>query len=290
MSLEQAQAIAAGLRAAPKGLPIEVRRAGFEARFGALPLPDDMRAEPVAFAPGLTGLRIGVAASDPARVLLWFHGGGFVLGSAHSWRRFACDVAAAAGVTVVLPDYRLAPEHPFPAAHEDALAACAWLDAKGIAPARRAIGGDSAGGNLALGALTARGADAPGFAAAWLVSPYLDLTHAGASIRERRARDAFVDPDDGTNERWLAGAAAGDPRASPLFADLSHLPPTLVQVGSEEVLYDDARRLADANRAVVLQEWVGQGHVFPLFAAQLEEGAQAIGQGGAFLRLQLGLA
>jgi len=287
LSLEQARVIAEAMRAAPRGLPIETRRAGFEARFASLPVPDDARFEPVAFAPGLTGLRVSLASSDPDRLLLWFHGGAFVLGSSASWRRFACDVAAASGVTVVLPDYKLAPEHPFPAAHEDARAACAWLDAQGVPPERRAIGGDSAGGNLALGALVA---GAGPFAAAWLISPYLDLTHSGASIKARRARDAFVDPDDGTNARWLDGADARDPRASPLFGDLSVLPPTLVQVGSEEVLYDDARRLANRAPDVVFQEWVGQGHVFPLFAPQLEEGAQAIAQGGTFLRLRLGLA
>jgi acetyl esterase/lipase len=287
LSLEQARAIAAAMRAAPKGLPIEVRRAGFEARFGALPLPEDVRSEAVTFAPGLTGLRVSLGTSDPTRVLLWFHGGAFVLGSSASWRRFACDVAAASGATVLLPDYRLAPEHPFPAAHDDAMAACAWLDAQGVPPERRAIGGDSAGGNLALGALAA---GAGRFAAAWLISPYVDLTNSGASITERRARDAFVDPEDGTSTRWLDGADPRDPRASPLFGDLSALPPTLVQVGSEEVLYDDARRLADVSRAVVFQEWVGQGHVFPLFAPQLDEGAQAIGQGGSFLRTHLGTA
>ena len=286
MSLDQARAIAAAMRAAPKGLPLEVRRAGFEARFGALPLPEDARIEPVRLSPTLDGLSVSLPGGDPTRVLLWFHGGAFVLGSPGSWRRFACDVAAAAGVTVVLPAYRLAPEHPFPAAHDDALAACAWLDAGGFALERRAIGGDSAGGNLALGAIVA-GASC---AAAWLISPYIDLTNSGRSIAERRDRDAFVDPDDGTAARWLAGASGRDPRASPLFGDLGSLPPTLVQVGSEEVLYDDARRLADGTRAVVFQEWVGQGHVFPLFAPQLDEGAHAIAQGGAFLRLQLGVA
>lgn len=286
MSLEEAGSIAAGMRAAPKGLPIEQRRAGFEARAAATPLPDDAVFEPVTFAPGLGGLRVSVPESDPSRVLLWFHGGAFILGSAMSWRRFACDVARAGRVTVLLPDYRLAPEHLFPAAHEDALLACDWLDAQGIAPEHRAIGGDSAGANLALGALAARGR-APGFAAAWFVSPYVDLTHAGESITTRRARDAFVDPDDGTAARWLAGADAADPRASPLFADLTRVSPSLVQVGSEEVLFDDARRLADRLPDAVFQEWVGMGHVFPLFAPMLEEGRFAIAQGGAFLRLRL---
>ena len=289
MSLEQVAAIAAGLRAAPKGLGLAERRAGFEARAAGTPLPEEARFEPISFAPGLTGLRVSLPQSDPGRVLLWFHGGAFVLGSSASWRRFACDVAAAAGVTVLLPDYRLAPEHPFPAAHEDALAACAWLDAQGHPPAMRAVGGDSAGANLALGALAAR-AGAPGFAAAWFVSPYVDLTNSGASIVGRRARDPFVDPADGTNARWLAGADAHDPRASPLFADLSHLPPALVQVGSEEALFDDARRLADKLSDAVFQEWVGMPHVFPLFAPRLEEGDAAIRQGGAFLRIALGRA
>lgn len=289
MSLEQARAIADAMRAAPKGLPIEVRRAGFEARFASLPLSEEARFEAMEFAPGLTGLRVDMPESDPSRVLLWFHGGAFVLGSSASWRRFACDVATAGRVTVLLPDYRLAPEHPFPAAHEDALAACAWLDRQGVPPERRAIGGDSAGGNLAIGAFAARGSK-PGFAAAWVISPYLDLTNSGASITERRARDAFVDPDDGTNARWLQGADPRDPRASPLLADLRHLPSTLVQVGSEEVLHDDARRLANELPDTVFQEWVGMGHVFPLFAPHLEEGRHAIWQGGAFLRVKLGLA
>ena len=286
MSLEEAAAIAAGLRAAPKGLAPEARRAGFEARAAQTPLPADARFEPVEFAPGLTGLHVSVPESEPGRVLLWFHGGAFILGSSASWRRFACDVARAGRVSVLLPDYRLAPEHPFPAAYEDALACCAWLDAQGVAVEHRAIGGDSAGGNLALGALAA-GAR---FAAAWFVSPYIDLTNSAPSITERRARDPFVDPDDGTAARYLAGADARDPRASPAFADLSAAPPSLIQVGSDEVLFDDARRLGERLPDAVFQEWVGMFHVFPMFAAVLEEGRHAIAQGGAFLRLRLGLA
>lgn len=287
MSLEEARRIGDMLRARPADMPLAERRAAYEARAAANPLPADYRDEPVTLAPGLDGLLVSAEGSDPSRVLLWLHGGAFMLGSPRSWRHFAARIARAAGVAVLLPDYRLTPEHPFPAAHEDALATLAWLDERGVDPARRAIGGDSAGANLALSALVARReAGLPLAAAAWFVSPYVDLTHAGASVAERAHLDPFIDTRgmDATARLWLGDADPRDWRASPLFADLAGMPPALVTVGSDEVLRDDAHRLAARLPAAHYQEWVGMMHVFPLFADLLEEGRWAIAQAGLFLR------
>lgn len=293
MSLEQVAPIAAVLRArrAAPPPPIDARRAGFESQMAALPLPDGFSAAPMQFSDRLTGLMAGHAGSDDAPVLLWLHGGAFVLGSATSYRPFAARVAAASGAKLALPDYRLAPEHPFPAALEDAVAALDALETQGVAMERIAIGGDSAGANLAVGAVQARlAAGRPAPAAAWLISPYLDLTHSGDSVRSRAARDPFVDATtmDPTARTYLGDANPADPRASPLFGDFAGFPPTLIQAGSEEVLFDDAvrlhQRLIAAGSTATFQEWAGMIHVWPLFAHAIDEGGWAIAQGGNFLR------
>ena len=275
MSQAQIDALRAMLAGRPPGLSLEQRRAGFERQAASVPLPDDFSEETVELG-GVPGRRVWVAGCDPARTLLWLHGGAFVLGSSASYRAFGARLARACRASVVLPDYRLAPEHPFPAALNDTLAV---LDAL---PGAVAIGGDSCGGNLALAAVQARVGRA---AALWLVSPYLDLTHSGGSIAARAARDPFIDTAGmaATAETYAGTADPADPRVSPLFGSLSDLPPLLVQIGSDEVLYDDARRLADAARRAMFQEWVGMVHVWPYFAHLVEEGEWAIAQGGAFV-------
>jgi acetyl esterase/lipase len=276
-------ALKAAIAGRPKDAPITARRAGFEAMMAADPPPADCRIERVNMAPHLTGEIVTAPGADPARLLLWLHGGQFILGSATSYRGFAARVSAASGLAVLTPDYRLAPEHVFPAAHDDADAALAWA-------ARRsrhvAVGGDSAGANLALAAVQA----APGAARAlWLLSPWLDLTGTAASIEARSARDPFVDPAEMPTvvARYLGGADPVDPRASPLFGPTAGLPPIMVQVGEDEALFDDAARLAALVPGTIFQEWAGMIHVWPLFAQRLPEGAWAIAQAGLWLRRKM---
>jgi acetyl esterase/lipase len=290
MPLDQVAPIRAGLmarRAAPPP-PIEARRAGFEAQMAALPVDPEVTVTPVELG-GIIGLRSRHGA-ESGRVLLWLHGGAFVLGSAESYRPFAARLARACGCDVIVPEYRLAPENPFPAALEDTIAALDAFEKQGVAMEHIAIGGDSCGANLALAAVQARmarGAAIP--AALWLISPFLDLTHSGASIVTRAASDPFINPAgmDDTARTYLGTADPADPRASPLFGPVLGMPPTLIQIGSDEVLFDDAMRLRDrieaAGGRTVFQEWAGMIHVWPLFAHAIDEGGWAIQQGGNFL-------
>ncbi|MEQ5787204.1 alpha/beta hydrolase [Erythrobacter sp. NFXS35] len=290
MPLEQVAPIRAGLmarRAAPTP-PVEARRAGFEAQMAALPVDPEVTVTRIDLG-GVPALR-SRHGEDTGRMILWLHGGAFVLGSAQSYRPFAARLARACGCDVIVPDYRRAPEHTFPAAHDDAVAALDALVAAGYAMKQVAIGGDSCGANLALAAVQqrlARSAAVP--AALWLISPYCDLTHSGGSITARAAADPFIDPSgmDDTARTYLGDADAADPRASPLFGPVAGLPPALIQIGSDEVLFDDAARLhgrieAAGGRAV-FQEWAGMIHVWPLFAHAIDEGGWAITQGGNFL-------
>lgn len=292
MSLEQVAPLRAAFlaRRSQPVLDIALRRAGFEAQMAQLPIADGCNAEHLEFGNGLGGSMVSCPQSAET-VLVWLHGGAFVLGSSASYRSFASRLAVAAKTRVLVPDYRLAPEARFPAAREDAMAVLDWLDAQGHAMERVAIGGDSAGANLALGAVQDRIAQGRAIPSAlWLISPYLDLTHSGASIASRAQRDPFVDPAsmDDTARTYLGDALPSDPRASPLLARASGLPRCLIQVGSDEVLFDDAARLRDAIDAAggdaVFQEWAGMIHVWPLFSDAIEEGAWAIAQGGSFLQ------
>jgi len=297
MSLDQVAPIRAALmarRAAPPPA-IDARRAGFEAQMADVPLPPDFSASRVEVSEHCSALLCGVEGASEERVLLWLHGGAFILGSSESYQPMAARLSRAVDAQVLVPDYRLAPEHGFPAPQEDTLAALDWLAAQGHSPGSIAIGGDSAGANLAVAAIQRRIAErgiTPAHAA-WLVSPYLDLTHSGASIQERAARDPFVDPAGmpETAQRHLREVDPADPAASPLFGSFEGFPPTLIQVGSDEVLFSDAARAREAIEAsggtCVFQEWAGMVHVWPLFAHQVDEGGWAIEQGGAFLRSQV---
>lgn len=290
MPPEQLAPIRAGLlarRSAPPP-PIEARRAGFEAQMAALPVDPEVTVQRIDLG-GLSALR-SRHGEPSGRVLLWLHGGAFVLGCAESYRPFAARLARACRCDVIVLDYRRAPEHPFPAAHDDAHAALEALEESGYAMADIAIGGDSCGANLALAAVHSRIADERSVPAAlWLISPYLDLTHTGNSIVSRAPADPFIDTSgmDDTAGIYLGEANPAQRRASPLFAAALGLPPTLIQIGSDEVLFDDAARLRDrietAGGRAVFQEWAGMIHVWPLFAHVVDEGQWAIQQGGAFL-------
>lgn len=283
MSRAQVDALRAMLAGRPAGLSLDERRAGFERQAAMVPLPDDF-AEEVVEVGGVPARWVWVDGCDVGKALVWLHGGAFTLGSSASYRAFGARLARVSGARVLIPDYRLVPEHPFPAALHDCVAVLGALDCQ------VAVGGDSCGGNLALAAVQARIAAGHALPAAlWLVSPYLDLTHAGASIGARAARDPFIDTAymPATAAAYHGAADPADPRVSPLFGRMADLPPLLVQVGSDEVLYDDARRLADAVPGAVFQEWIGMIHVWPYFAHLVDEGGWAIAQGGDFVRQML---
>jgi epsilon-lactone hydrolase len=227
--------------------------------------------------------------SSADRALLYLHGGGYVLGLT-SHLRLAGWMCRASGAQTYMIDYRLAPEHPYPAAVEDALAA--YLALLEQYPAGNiVIAGDSAGGNLSLAAaLAIRDANLPLPAALGLISPWVDLTHSGETIQTHARRDPMIRPDWGkANARLYAGGMPlDDPRISPLFAELKGLPPMLIHVGSEETLLSDAERLAQraeaAGVAVRLHKYEGLWHDFQLHAGVLDEANQSIAEMGEFLR------
>src|SRR5947209_3391212 len=235
------------------------------------------------------------SGSDSSRVLMFFHGGGYCSGSIVSHRRLVTEAGRAAGVRTLAIGYRLAPEHPFPAAYEDALIAWRFLRGHSVPAAHIALGGDSAGAGLTV-ALINRLRDAheelPG--CAWLISPWTDLTMSGSTVFTKAAIDPLIHMQY-LNELADAYPPAGidrtDPRVSPLFADLKGFPPTLIQVGSAETLLDDATRFAavagTADVRVTLEIWPQMIHAWPLWNAHREPGRRALASAGAFIRENL---
>ena len=295
MSEQQREALAAMFRNLPfdiAGDPV-LERAGMEAALTAIPLPPDVTATPGVLG-GVPVLTVDVEGVDTSRVLLHFHGGVYVLGSARAGAGLAAGLGRNAGVRVVSVDYRLAPEHPYPAAVEDAVAVYRAL-LEQVPSSRIAVSGESAGGGLAIALLLQlKEAGLPLPAAALALSPWVDLTLSGASMSGKAAVDPSVLTPEGLKIRipdYLAGADPKTPDISPVFADLSGLPPMLIQVGSHEILLDDAVRLA-ANAAahdvdVRLEVTAGVPHVFQAFAAVLDEGKTALRSAGGFLCAQL---
>jgi epsilon-lactone hydrolase len=255
---------------------------------------DDVALEPVDL-DGMAGEWSSVPGSDAARVLLYLHGGGYCSGSLASHRRMVTEAGRAAGAHTLAVEYRLAPEHPFPAALDDATAAWRWLRRRGFAAAQIAVGGDSAGGGLSVALITRlrdAGEALPG--CAWLVSPWTDLTMSGATMISKDAVDPIIHKPylDELADAYLAGAIdRRDARVSVLFADLRGLPPLLIQVGSAETLLDDAVRLAAASGAadvpVSLEVWPHMIHAWHLWNAGLSDGRRALASAGAFMRSHL---
>lgn len=288
-------AIRALLASAPRPTGWAERRARIAQVGSHWPVAPDIAME-AADAGGVLAEWSLAPASDPARVLLYRHGGGYCSGGIESHRPLVTEAGRAAGARTLALGYRLAPDHPFPAALEDALAAWHWLRAQGYAADAIAVGGDSAGGGLALALMLALrdvGQEPP--ACGWLLSPWTDLTLSGASLANRDAVDPLI------HRAYLAELAAAylpagvepaDPRVSPLFADLVGLPPLLIQVGSAETLLDDAVRLAAragaADVAVTLEIWPHMIHAWPMWNSALDAGRRALRRAGAMLRAQWG--
>nr|7AT2_A Chain A, EstD11 S144A [uncultured bacterium]7AT2_B Chain B, EstD11 S144A [uncultured bacterium]7ATD_A Chain A, EstD11 S144A [uncultured bacterium]7ATD_B Chain B, EstD11 S144A [uncultured bacterium] len=269
---------------------VEQMRAGLEAMAQMSPLPADVELTTVD-AGGVPGAWVRVPESDPDRVVLYLHGGGYVIGSIRTHRDLAQRIARAARCRVLLIDYRLAPEHPHPAAVEDSTRAYRWLLETGSDPKRMAIAGDAAGGGLTVATLVAlRDAGVPLPAAAVCLSPWVDLEGIGESMTTKAAVDPMVqrEPLLRMASMYLAGQDPRTPLAAPLYADLRGLPPLLIQVGTAETLLDDSVRLAERARAagvqVTLEPWEDMIHVWQAFAAMLPEGQQAIERIGEFLR------
>jgi phosphinothricin tripeptide acetyl hydrolase len=268
-------------------------RASMEAVMGAIPAPDGVELEAVD-AGGVPAEWTTPAGSESGRVIVYLHGGGYALGSIRTHRPLAARLASAAGAKVLSVAYRLAPEHPHPAAVEDAVAAYRHVVASGVAPSRIAIAGDSAGGGLTLACLVAlRDAGDPLPAAGVCISPWLDLTCSGESWQTKADVDPLLQGPQiqMMADAYLAGADPTTATASPLFADLSGLPPVLVQVGTCERLLDDSTRFAERARAagvdVELDVWEDMIHVWHAFADLLPEGREAIDRVAAYLAARL---
>jgi len=273
---------------------IDDMRAMMAASVGAAPLPEGVEFEEVRAG----GVRAEWARAEGAsrdRVIVYAHGGGYTIGGIESHRGLVAGLSRTSGASVLSLDYRLAPEHRYPSAIDDACTAYRFVLAQGTDPANIAIAGDSAGGGITVATLVAlRDAGDPLPATGVCISPWVDLTQSGGTYKTKQSDDPMVNAEMLTMmaEAYLGDADPKSPTASPLFADLSGLPPLLIQVGTAEVLLDDARRLAEraeaAGVSVCLEEWEDMIHVWHSFAAMVPEAQQAIERIGEYLGDQLG--
>jgi acetyl esterase/lipase len=265
-------------------------RANFANGMAAFQAAADVTSTPVE-AGGVRAEWIVAPGAVQDRVVLYLHGGGYVVCSVDTHRDLMARISRAAEARVLGVDYRLAPEHPFPAAVQDATAAYRWLVASGVQPAHIAIAGDSAGGGLTVATLVAlRDAGDPLPAAAVCLSPWVDLEGIGDSMTTKAAADPFVRNDmiQFLAQQYLGNHPPRTPLAAPLYAELRGLPPLLIQVGTAETLLDDSTRLAERAKAagvqVTLETWDDMIHIWQIFAPILPEGQQAIVRLGAFIR------
>jgi acetyl esterase/lipase len=275
---------------------LEQQRAGGE-MFGALTAPPEGVESQVVNVGGVEAMWLTPEKARKDRVILYLHGGGYVACSMHSHQALVGHLARACGVRALTVNYRLAPEHPYPAALNDSLAAYNWLLAEGFAPEHVGLAGDSAGGGLALATLMRiRDSGLPLPAAAVAMSAYADATCSGGTYRSNQQADLLVSIES-ARVAWAyymtGGGKASDPLISPVFADYAGLPPLLLQVGGAECLLDDSRRVADRARAagvdVSLAIWPDMQHVFQVAAGNMPEADQAIDEAAGFLAARLGV-
>ncbi len=295
MSTEQRENLEAILRQSsfPEGIGLDEQRRLLKGLVSAQPLPADVTVTAGALGSVPTA-EITVDGIEPRRVVLYFHGGVYVLGDAFSAAGLASQVGRLTHAKVVAVDYRLAPEHPFPAAVDDALAAYEALLNAGTAPADVVFAGESAGGGLAIATLVnARDRGLPLPAAVYAMSPYVDLTLSGATMETKSEVDLLMSPE--AMRPRVADYTAGQDAAlgliSPIFAELSGLPPVIIQVGTNEILLDDAIRLARAAAIADVEVTLDinplMQHVFQVYYPILDEAAAALERAGRFLSVHL---
>ncbi len=273
---------------------IAARRARMERMARRAGPPKEARFEPVD-AGGVPAAWVSTPEAKQDQAILYLHGGGYYAGSLTTHQALAANISLEADARVLLVDYRLAPEHPFPAAVEDATQAYRWLLRRGLPPERMAVAGDSAGGGLAVAAMLewkASGEPLP--AAGVCLSPWFDLALTGESIETKASVDPILRPSDMPFVAWcyLRSADPKTPTASPLYGDLTGLPPILVQVGTDEILLDDSRRFAERGRrmgvSVRLDIWDEMIHVWHAYSRFVPEARKAIAAIGAFLKATWG--
>src|SRR5438309_5411205 len=291
MAQSQIEAVRALLSRKPRPVGWLERRKRLDDVGSVWPVADDVKLE-AADVSGLQGEWSIVPGSEPWRWLMFFHGGGYCSGSILSHRPMITEAGRAGGMQTLAVAYRLAPEHPFPAAYYDALTAWRFLRNQGIPPARIAVGGDSAGAGLAIaliGQLRDAHEERPG--CAWLVSPWTNLTMSGSTFATKDGVDPIIHKEylnELANAYLPTGIDGKDPRVSPLYADLTSFPPLLIQVGSAETLLADATRFASAAGAmdvpVTLEIWPHMIHAWHLWNAHLEPGRRALANAGMFIR------
>jgi acetyl esterase/lipase len=295
VSTEQRESLDAILRqsAFPAGSDVDEQRQFLRELLSAQPLPPDVTVTAATLG-GVPTAEVTVDGVEPRNVVLYFHGGVYVMGDAFLAADLASQVGRRTDAKVISVDYRLAPEHPYPAAVDDALAAYEALLHDGVAPSDIAFAGESAGGGLAMATLVnARNHGLPLPAAALVMSPYADLTLAGATMETRREVDPLLSREalEARIPDYTAGQDAALGLISPLFADLSGLQPLIIQAGTHEVLLDDALRLAQqaarADVEVTLDVTPGVPHVFQAYHAILDEGAAALDRAGRLLSAHL---
>jgi epsilon-lactone hydrolase len=295
VSTEQRETLDAILRqsAFPADADVNEQRRLLRELLSAQPLPDDVTVTAAALS-GVPTAEITVDGIEPRHVVLYFHGGVYVMGDAALAAELASQVGRRTQAKVISVDYRLAPEHPYPAAVDDALAAYEALLHDGVAPADIILAGESAGGGLAIATLVnARDHGLPLPAAAFVMSPYADLTLAGTTIETRREVDPLLSRE-ALQARIPDYTSGQDPSLgliSPIFADLSGLPPLIIQAGTHEVLLDDALRLArvaaTADVEVTLDITPGVPHVFQAYHPILDEATAALDRAGELLSAHL---
>lgn len=291
MAHSEIDAIRALLTSKPRPIGWAQRRQRIEEVGSVWPAADDVMLTAVD-CDGIPGEWSLAPGSDASRVLMYFHGGGYCSGSILSHRRLVTEAGRAMQVRTLAVGYRLAPEHPYPAAHEDAMTAWRFLRGQGIAAADIVVGGDSAGGNLTIALINQlRAASEAQPSCAWLLSPWTDLTMSGTTLDTKDAVDPII------HKGYLGELADAyvpatidrkDPLISPLFSDLRGFPPVLIQVGSAEGLLADAARFAAAAGAAdvdaTLEIWPHMIHAWPMWNAKLDDGRRALARAGEFVR------
>jgi epsilon-lactone hydrolase len=295
MSDPEIAALRAKILSRPRSADYQQRRRDTDERGLANSLAADVKVEKVS-AIGVPAEWTSTQGVARDAAILYVHGGGYLLGSLDSHRHMVAELGRAANCVVLALDYRLAPEHPFPAAVEDAVAGYRFLLAQGFKPGRIALAGDSAGGGLVVATMVAireAGLAQPG--CGWCLSPWIDLEMLGDSMESKAAIDPIVQKANILDmaRLYLGGADPRSPLAAPLYADLAGLPPLLIQVGAAETLLDDAIRLAQragaADVRVDLQVWPEMIHVWPIYYPELQAGRRALDDAGGFIRRTLGI-